>query len=137
MTYQWQYFTITSRISECDHKGETRNAEPEIGIDGSSQIQRNPRVDRYGSGFGPPRVCGLGFLMVLEPNRPVFVVQTWTAGGLPGTVANTNDTWIIHLRCNISHVLCRMLYCFLCLHGEYAVSADASKIFSGKCGVKI
>jgi len=28
--------------------------------------------------------------MVLEPNRPVFAVQTRTAGGLPGLVANTN-----------------------------------------------
>jgi len=27
--------------------------------------------------------------MVLEPNRPVFAVQTRTAGGLPGPVANT------------------------------------------------
>jgi hypothetical protein len=28
--------------------------------------------------------------MVLEPNRPVFAVQTQTAGGLPGPVTNTN-----------------------------------------------
>jgi len=27
--------------------------------------------------------------MVLEPNQPVFVVQTRTAGGLPRPVANT------------------------------------------------
>jgi len=89
VTYHGQYFTINSRISECDHKYETRNAEPEIGTDGSSQTRRNPLVDGYGSGFGPPRVRGLGFWMVLEPNRPVFVVQTRTAGGLPGPVANT------------------------------------------------
>jgi hypothetical protein len=29
--------------------------------------------------------------MVLEPNRPVFEVQTRTAGGLPGPVANTTQ----------------------------------------------
>jgi hypothetical protein len=28
--------------------------------------------------------------MVLEPNRTVYHAQTWTAGGLPGPVANTN-----------------------------------------------
>jgi len=89
VTYHGQYFTINSHISECDHKCETRNAEPEIGSDGSGQTRRNPRVDGYGSGFGPPRVCGSGFWPVLEPNRPIFAVQTQTAGGLPGPVANT------------------------------------------------
>jgi len=89
VTYHGQYFTINSRISECDHKCETRNAEPEIGTDGSSQTRRNPQVDGYGSRFGPPRVCGSGFWPVLEPNRPVFAVQTRTAGGLPGPVANS------------------------------------------------
>jgi len=87
--YHGQYFTINSRISECDHKCETRTAEPEIGTDGSSQTRRNPRVDGYGSGFGPPRVCGSGFWPVLELNRPVFAVQTRTPGGLPAPVANT------------------------------------------------
>ena len=91
VTYQGQYFTIISSISECDHKCETRNAEPEIGPDGSSQTWRNPRVDGYWSGFGPPRVCGSGFWPVLEPNLPVFAVQTRTAGGLPGPVANSSD----------------------------------------------
>jgi len=89
VTYQCQYFTINSSISECDHKYETRNTEPEIGTDGSNQTRRNPPVGRYGSGFGQPRVSGTGFWTVLEPNRPVFAVQTWTAGGLPGPVANT------------------------------------------------
>jgi hypothetical protein len=89
VTYQGQYFTINSCISECDHKCETRNAEPENGTDGSSQTRRNPRVDGYGSGLGLPRVCGSGFWTVLEPNRPIFEVQTRTAGGLPGPVANT------------------------------------------------
>jgi len=50
--YYAQYFTINSRISECDYKCETRNAEPEIRTDGSSQTQQNPRVDVYVSGFG-------------------------------------------------------------------------------------
>jgi len=91
VTYHGHYLTTNSRISEYDHKCETRNAEPKIGTDGSSQTRRNPRVDRYGAGFGPPTVCGLGFRTVLEPNRPVFAVQTLTAGGLPGPVANTTD----------------------------------------------
>ena len=73
----------SSSISECDDKCETRNAEPEIGTDGSSQTRRNLRVDGYGSGFAPPRVSMLGFWTGLEPNRPVFPFQTRTASGLP------------------------------------------------------
>ena len=89
VTYKCQYFTINSSISECNHKCEIRNAEPEIGIDGSCQTLRNPCVDRYRSGFGPPRVSRSGLWTDLEPNRPVFAVQTRNAGGLPGPVANT------------------------------------------------
>jgi len=63
----------------------------EIGTDRSSQTRRNPRVDGYGSRFGPPTVSGSGFWKGLEPNRPVFVVQTQAAGGLPGPVANTTS----------------------------------------------
>jgi len=71
---------------------KTRNTEPEIGTDRSSQTRQIPWVDGYGSGFGPPRRCGSGFWTVLEPNRTVFPVPTRTAGGLPGPVANTNHT---------------------------------------------
>jgi len=87
VAYQGQYFMIHSSISGCDHTCETGNAELQIGTDGSTQTRHNLRVDGYGSGFGPPRVCGSGFWSVLEPNRPVFAVQTWTACGLPGPVA--------------------------------------------------
>jgi len=90
VTYQCQYFTISSSISECNHKCETRNTEPEIGTDGSSQTRRNPWVNGYGSRFGPARVSGSGFWTGLEPNQPVFAVQTWTAGMLPWPVANTS-----------------------------------------------
>jgi hypothetical protein len=89
MQYQCQYFTINSSISECDHKCETQNAEPVIGADGSSQNRQKPHVDRYGSGFGPPGVSGSGFWPGLESKRPVFAIQTRTAGGLLGPVANT------------------------------------------------
>jgi len=68
---------------------KTRKGEPETGTDGSSQTLQNPRVDGYGYGFGPPRSSGSGFWTGLEPNRTVFPVQTRTAGGLPGPVANT------------------------------------------------
>jgi hypothetical protein len=91
MTYQCQYFTINSSISKCDHKCETRNADPEIGTDRSSQTWRNPRVDRYRFWCGPPSVCRSGFWTVLEPHWPSVPVQTQTAGGLPGPVANTRS----------------------------------------------
>ena len=70
---------------------KTWNTEPKIGTNGSSQTRQNPRVDRYGSGFGPPRHCGSGFWTVLEPNRTVFQVRTQTTGRLPGPVANTTS----------------------------------------------
>jgi hypothetical protein len=89
MQYQCQYFKINSSISACEHKCETRNAEPEIGTDRSSQTRRNTWVDRYGSEFGLPRVSRSGCWPGLELNRPVFAVQTQTAGGLPGPVAYT------------------------------------------------
>jgi len=82
---------MNSSISEYDQKCEIRNAEPEIGTDGSSQTRWNPQVQVYRSGFGPPTVSRLGFWTGLEPNRPVFAVQTRTAGGLPGPVANTKS----------------------------------------------
>jgi len=83
VTYQCQYFTISSSISECDHKCETRNAEPEIGPDRSSQTQRNPQVDGYRSGFGPPRVSESGYWPGLEPNRPVFRSKPGPLAGYP------------------------------------------------------
>jgi len=71
---------------------KTRKGEPETGTYGSSQTRQNPRVDGYGYGFGPPRSSGSGFWKGLEPNRTVFPIQTRTAGGLPGPVANTTYT---------------------------------------------
>jgi hypothetical protein len=64
--------------------------ELEIGTDGSRQTRENPRVDGYGSGFGPLRCSGSGFWTGLEPNRTILAVRTWTTGGLPGPVANTS-----------------------------------------------
>ena len=72
---------------------ETRNATPDIGIDGSSETRQNTRVDRYGSRFGQPRGSRSGYWKGLEPKRPVCEVQTRTAGWLPGLVANTTSMW--------------------------------------------
>jgi hypothetical protein len=43
-----------------------------------------------GPGNNPPRQSGSGFWTGLELNRSDFLFQTWTAGGLPGPVANTS-----------------------------------------------
>jgi len=83
VTYQCQYFTISSSISEYDHKCETQNAEPEIGPDGSSQTRRNPRVDGYGSGFGPPRVSGSGFGRVWNRTDPFLQSKPGPLAGYP------------------------------------------------------
>jgi hypothetical protein len=67
----------------------TRNTEPEIGTDGSSQTWQKPLDDGYQSGFSPGRYCWSGFRTVMEYIRTVFLVQTQTAGWFPGPVANT------------------------------------------------
>jgi len=92
-TNQCQYFTIISSISEYDHKCETKNVELEFGTDRCSQIWCNRQVDRYESGLGLPSVTRSGFWTGLEPNRPVYVVQTPTAARLLPPVANTIEYW--------------------------------------------
>jgi hypothetical protein len=87
--YPCHYVTINSTISECDHKCETRNADPEIGTERSIQTRQMLCVEGYGSRFGPLRVSWSGFWTGLEQKRPVFAVQTRTTGRLPGPVANT------------------------------------------------
>jgi hypothetical protein len=85
---------LTVRYLNATINRNTRNTETEIGTHWSSQTRQNPPVDGDGSGIGPPRRCGSGFLTVLEPNRTVYPVQTCTAGGLPGPVPNT--TWNLY-----------------------------------------
>jgi len=80
---------LTVRYLNATIKRKTRNSKPDIGTDWSSQTRRNPGVDGYEAGFGPPRSSGPGFWMVLERNRTVVPVQTRTAGGLPRPVAHT------------------------------------------------
>ena len=81
---------------------KTRKGEPETGTDGASQTWQNARVDGYGYGFGPPRNSGSGFWTGLEPNRTIFPVQTKTAGGLPGPVANTTYAWKGNYSCSVN-----------------------------------
>jgi hypothetical protein len=81
--YPWHCFTINSSGSECDHRCETRNAEPDIETNRSSQTCRNPRVDRYGPGFRPPRVSESGFWTGLELNRPVVLSKFGLLAGYP------------------------------------------------------
>jgi hypothetical protein len=69
-----------------------RRPEPDIGPDGSSQTRHNSPVGGFGSEFGPPRCSGSGFCTALEPNQTIFAVRIWTAGGLPGPIANTTLT---------------------------------------------
>jgi hypothetical protein len=72
--YQCQYLTINTKISECDHKYETRYLELEIGTNGSSQTWQIFQVNGYVAGFHQPRVSGSGCWTGLEPNKPVCVV---------------------------------------------------------------
>jgi hypothetical protein len=63
VTYQYEYCTINSSISECMHQCETQNAEPEIETEVSWQIWWNLRVDGYRSRFDLPRLSRSGFWM--------------------------------------------------------------------------
>jgi len=71
---------------------ESQNAEPEIWLNVSSHIWCNPWVDGYGSGFASLRGARSGFWTGRELKRPIFAVQTWTAGRLPGPVPNTDPS---------------------------------------------
>jgi len=82
---------LTVRYLNATINRTNRNAKPGIGPHESSQTQWNPQFDVYRGGFGPPRGSGLGFWTVLEPHWTVFLVQTVTAGGLPGSVAYTRS----------------------------------------------
>jgi len=81
---------LTVRYLNATINTTTWNAKPQIGPNGSNQTWQNPRVDGYRAVSGPPRSSGSGFWTVLEPNRTVFLVQTQTAGRLPGPIANTS-----------------------------------------------
>jgi len=78
------YLNVTMNI-------KTRNPEPEIGTDVSSQTRHNPRVDRYGSRFGWPRSSRSGFWSSRKPNQTIFAVRTRTTRGLPRPIANTSQ----------------------------------------------
>jgi len=82
---------MTVRYLDATINRNARKQEPEIGTNGSSETRQNQWVTGYGYGFGPQRSCGSGFWTVLEPNRTLYPVQTRTAGGLPGPVANTSS----------------------------------------------
>jgi hypothetical protein len=62
VTYQCQYFRISSSISECDNQCETRNAEPEIGPDGSSKTRVKPTGWRVRVWVWPAKSQRVGFL---------------------------------------------------------------------------
>jgi len=70
----------------------TRKREPEIGTDGFSKTRQNMLVDGHGYGFGPPRSSGSGVWTVPELNWTVCSVEIRTPAGLPGPIANTNQT---------------------------------------------
>jgi len=103
--YLWHYFTINSSISGCDPKCETRNAEPEIGTERLSQIPSQPTGWRVCIRVWPANSQQAGFLdgsrpeptlvSGLEPNQPVFPVQTRTAGWLPAPGSNTTGVGCI------------------------------------------
>jgi len=108
---------INSSISKWDHKCETWKVDLEIGTDRSSQTLQNPQADGYGFAFGPTRVSRSGFWIALEPNQPIFAVQTRSAGRFPGPIAdtiqfacsldprlslNSVDYWLETLLCTLS-----------------------------------
>jgi len=69
---------------------KTWKPEPEIETKVSRQTRQNLWADRYRSGFAQPTSCWSGFWTGLVPNWTMLVVQTWTAGKLPGPIGNTS-----------------------------------------------
>jgi len=69
--------------------------------DWDRRVQPNPGKPtgwRVQVRVGPPRVNGSGFWTGLKLKRSVFAVQTRTASGLPGPVANINQGLVNHSR---------------------------------------
>jgi len=86
------YLTVGYLNANVNRK--TWKREPEIRTDGSRQTQQNPQIDRYGYGFCLAKSSWSGFWIDLERNWTGFLVQTWTAGGLPGPIGNTvSQSW--------------------------------------------
>jgi len=60
---------------------QTHHAAQEIGPDGSSLTQRNPRLDRYRSWIVPPPCSGLGVSQVWNQTETCFLSKPgWLAG---------------------------------------------------------
>jgi len=113
-------------------KRKSWNTEQEIGMDWSDQTQQNPRVDRYGSWFGPLRCNRSGFWTVLEPNRTSFAVQTRTAGRLPRPVAITTHSQFG--KCLLTTLAWQnALYGFRSGMGKRAIESSSKYITSGRC----
>jgi len=101
---KWQCSTIVNILQltvgylNATINRKTRNARPEIGPTRSSQSGRNLQVDGFRARSGPPWNSGSGLRTVLEPNLTVFPVQTPTAAGFPGPVANTPQSilWTLY-----------------------------------------
>ena len=97
---QWTVGYLNATINR-----KSRNAEPVIGTGGSGQAWQHPRVDGYGSGFGPPRGSRSGVWLVLEPNQPVFPIWTLTARRLHWPVPNTKHEVLLIYEYNIIKIL--------------------------------
>jgi len=92
----------------------SRNAVPEIELDGSWQTYRNPQVNGNSYGFGLTRISGSGFWTGIERIRPVFLIWTVTAGLLPWPIAITtlpslaciSDPYTLHPSTSVSFIVC-------------------------------
>jgi len=91
-------------------KRTTRNIKANIVPDRSIQTRQNPMVEGYRPRIRPPRCNGLCFRLVPKSNWTVFPVQTQTAGGLPGHVANTSLGWCTFAEWCSDSVTCCFAY---------------------------
>jgi len=65
---------------------KTRNTEPEIATNGSTQTLQHQWIDRYRSRFGPPRGSNQGFWTVLEWIEPFLQSDPGQLAGFPDPV---------------------------------------------------
>jgi len=108
--YHRKCYMISSRVSRCDHKCNTRNAEPEIGPAGSSHTSQYTMVEGYGSWFRLPRCSVSGHQLGPGPNWTAFPARARTAARLPRPVANGTlvfchrNTPTLHTRFWLNHI---------------------------------
>jgi hypothetical protein len=128
------HITVTYLTATINRK--PRKWELEIRSGGSTHTRETLRVGGYWYGFSPSSSSGLGFWTGLELNQTVFIVQTWTVWGLPGSVANAStNTWSFDCLIRLKHLwtLCGCCISAISCHCPWGYRRNIPCLFVSSC----